>query len=63
MIDDTDIKGSRHCISMTDLERVILAAEVKFFNEFNTGNGGLFHCHGHCHNSNIIAGKYLLLLC
>ena len=48
---------------MTDLERVILAAEVKFFNEFNTGNGRLFHCHGHCHDSNIIVGEYLLLLC
>ena len=41
--DGTDIKGSRYCISMADLGRLILAAEEKFFNECNTGNGRLFH--------------------
>ena len=63
MSGETDIKGSRYCISMADLGRLILAAEEKFFNECNTGNGGLLHYHGHCHNFDIITGKYLLLLC
>ena len=34
-----NIIWSRFCISMTDYERPILAAEEKFFNECNTGNG------------------------
>ena len=41
---------------MADLGRLILAAEEKFFNECNTGNGRLLHYHGHCHNSDIITG-------
>ena len=61
--DETDIRGTRYCISMADYGRLILAAEEKFFNECNTGNGMLGHCHCQCHNSDIIIGKYLLLLC
>ena len=61
--DETDIQGSRYCISMADYGRLILAAEEKFFNECNTGNGRLSHYCGHYQNSDIIIGKYLLLLC
>ena len=44
---------------MTDYERPILAAEEKFFNECNTGNGRLadyelYHC-----DSDMIVGKCL----
>ena len=58
---ETNIKESRYCMSMADYGRLILAAEEKFFNECNPGNGMLGHCH--CHNSDIIIEKYLLLLC
>ena len=34
-----NIIRSRFCISMADYERPILAAEERFFNECNTGNG------------------------
>ena len=32
---------------MADYGRLILAAEEKFFNECNTGNGRPHHCHWH----------------
>ena len=35
------IEEFRFCIPMTDYERPILAAEEKFFDECNTGNGVL----------------------
>ena len=38
---------------MADYGRLILAAEEKFFNECNTGNGRLGNYCGHCHNSDI----------
>ena len=43
--DESDIKGSRYCFSMADYGRLIFAAEEKFFNECNTGNGRPHHCH------------------
>ena len=43
--DESDIKGSRYCISMADAERSVLAAEERFFNECNTGNGRPHYCH------------------
>ena len=48
---------------MADLGRLILAAEEKFFNECNTGNGRLLHHYSDCHDTDIIAGEYLLLPC
>ena len=42
--DESDIKGSRYCISMADFGKLI-QAEEKFFNECNTGNGRPHHSH------------------
>ena len=50
-------------MSMADIGRLILAAEEKFFNECNTGNGRQLCYHGSYHDSDIIIGECLLLLC
>ena len=52
---------SRFCISMTDYERPILAAEEKFFNECNTAAGEFLLWCCQCHDSDII-GECLWLL-
>jgi len=48
---------------MADYERPILAAEEKFFNECNTGNGKLPQPEGYHCDSDMIVGKCLWLLC
>ena len=57
------MKGSRYCMSMADIGRLILAAEEKFFNECNAGNGRLLCCHGNDNDSDMIIVECLLLLC
>ena len=39
---------------MTDYERPILAAEEKFFNECNTGDGEFLLWYCQCHDSDMI---------
>jgi len=48
---------------MADYERPILAAEEKFFNECNTGNGKLPHSEWYHYDSDMIVGECLQLLC
>jgi len=44
---------------MADYERPILAAEEKFFNECNTGNGKPFHSEWYHYDSDMIVGECL----
>jgi len=44
---------------MADYERPILAAEEKFFNECNTGNGKFLHSEWYHYDSDMIVGECL----
>ena len=44
---------------MADYERPILAAEEKFFNECNTGNGEIPHFEWYHYDSDMIGGGCL----